>query len=53
MLQIPQDEDAAEKIAVAVLQRRDREADRHLVSPTGDEIAFAPRALLARRLGSS
>ena len=47
---IPQEQDATEKIAVPVLQRRNREADRHLVAPAGDEIAFATRALLSRRM---
>ena len=50
MLQISEDEDGAEKIAVAVLQRRDREANRYLVSPARDQIPFAPRGLLPWRL---
>src|SRR6266850_3604118 len=50
MLQIPQDEDATKKITLAVLQGRDRKADRHLMSPTRHEIAFPPRAFLPWRL---
>src|SRR6516162_8425340 len=50
MLQISEDEDTAKKIAVAVLQRRDREANRHLVPPAGDQIPFAPGGFLPWRL---
>ena len=50
MLQISQDKDATKEITLAVLQRGNGQADRHLMPPTRDQITFAPRALLSWRL---
>ena len=51
MLDIAQQQDRANEITLAVMQRRNGHADRRLSAPTRDEIAFAARALLSRRLG--
>src|SRR6185436_4819474 len=51
-LDVAQQQYRADKVTVGILQRRDRDADRHLSAPAADEIAFSTRAFLARRVRS-
>src|SRR5918992_5464942 len=53
MLPVAQDKNATDKIAAAVLERRNREADRRLASPARHDITLSPRALLLWRLAFS
>src|SRR5262245_16947947 len=48
---VAQQHDRANKLSVAVLQGRYRDADRSLSAPAGYEVAFAPGAFLARGSG--